>query len=441
MGTIEQPLTLLVNGRVLDRNGERTADVLVDAVGGVIVATGSDLLDEGADATIVDVTGCVIAPGLVDLRVHLREPGDEAAENVITGSRAAARGGYTAVVAMPDTHPCLDSAETWHLVRRAAESALCEVSPAAAISVGRQGVELAPMAELADLGVRLFTDDGIGVQDPQFLRRALEYAGSIVVDDGARVVLAQRPEVAELGAGTHMHEGVWSVRLGLAGQPALAEELMVMRDLALARSIGVAIHFQQLSTRGSVELVRAAKAEGLAVTADVGPHHFSLTDAACADYDPRFKVRPPLRTDGDVAAIRAGLADGTIDAIATDHAPHTPDSKERPFDQAPSGMLGLETALAVALADSGLGLAELLPLMSWQPAAIAGLGHRHGRPIEAGEPANLVVIDPDRRWTVRGIDLASKATNTPFEGRELNGKVRHTVYDGELVVIDGKATR
>ncbi len=440
MSPTPNPLTLLANGRILDRIGDRRADVLVDATTGQVVATGTDLLEDGREARVLDIAGCVVAPGLVDLHAHLREPGGEAAETVLTGSRAAARGGFTAVVAMPDTHPCLDSAETWHLVRRAAETALCDVIPAGAVSVGRRGVELAPMAELARLGVRVFTDAN-GIQDPRFMRRALEYAGSIVPTDGVPVVVATHGEVAELSAGTHMHEGAWSVRLGLGGQSALAEELMVMRDLALARSTGARIHFQHLSTRRSIELIRAAKAEGLAVTAAVTPHHFSLTDAACAGYDPRFKVQPPLRPADDLAAVRAALADGTIDAIATDHAPHSPDAKERPFDQAPPGMLGLETALAVALADSGLGLAALLPLLSWQPAVIAGLGDRHGRPIEAGEPANLIVVDPDHRWTVRGQDLASNATNTPFEGRELNGKVRHTVYDGELVVIDGEATR
>ena len=238
-----------------------------------------------------------------------------------------------------------------------------------------------------------------------------------------------------------MHEGEWSSRLGLGGQPAEAEELMVMRDIALARLTGVRVHFQHLSTAGSVAMVRAAKAGGLPVTAEATPHHFTLTDACCAGYDANFKVHPPLRTEGDVEAIKVGLRDGTIDAIATDHAPHTQDAKEQPFDQAPPGMIGLETALAVAMSELGMGLGELLPLLSWQPAAIAGLAARHGRPIEVGNAANLAVIDPEHRWTVNGTDMASKSINTPFEGRELTGRVRHTIHDGELVVENGEATR
>jgi dihydroorotase len=238
-----------------------------------------------------------------------------------------------------------------------------------------------------------------------------------------------------------MHEGEWSARLGLGGQPSEAEELMVMRDITLARLTGVRVHFQHLSTAGSVAMVRAAKAGGLPVTAEATPHHFSLTDACCADYDANFKVHPPLRTADDVAAIKAGLRDGTIDAIATDHAPHTPDAKERPFDEAPPGMLGLETALAVALAELDLPLAELLPMLSWQPAAIAGVADRHGRPLEVGSPANLAVVDLEHEWTVSGSALASLASNTPFEGRTLKGKVRHTVLQGEVVVENGEVQR
>src|SRR5690606_1265527 len=233
----------------------------------------------------------------------------------------------------------------------------------------------------------------------------------------------------------------WSSRLGIPGQPAEAEELMVMRDIALARLTGARVHFQHLSTAGSVELVRRAKAAGLRVTAEATPHHFTLTDECCATYDAVFKVHPPLRTDADVAAVRAGLADGTIDAIATDHAPHPAHEKEQPLDKTPPGMLGLETALAVALTELDLPLAKVLALMSWQPAAIAQVDDRHGGPIVPGRPANLCVIDPDTTWVVRGADMASRSTNTPFEGRTLRGKVRHTIHDGEVVVLDGEAQR
>jgi dihydroorotase len=254
-------------------------------------------------------------------------------------------------------------------------------------------------------------------------------------------VLAQHCEVAALSEGGVMHEGEWSARLGLGGQPSEAEELMVMRDIALARLTGTRIHFQHLSTAGSVAMVRAAKAGGLPVTAEATPHHLSLTDACCAGYDATFKVHPPLRTEHDVAAIKAGLADGTIDAIATDHAPHTPDTKERPFDEAPPGMLGLETALGVALTELDLPLASVVALLSWRPAAIAGLGRSQGRPIREGSPANLAVIDTAATWTVAGRALASRARNTPFEGRTLRGRVRHTIFRAEPVVVDGEATR
>jgi dihydroorotase len=267
------------------------------------------------------------------------------------------------------------------------------------------------------------------------MRRALEYAG------GLGVTLAQHCEDAALAGGGHMHEGEWSSRLGIPGQPAEAEELMVMRDIALSRLTGARVHLQHLSTAGSVAMVRAARAEGLAVTAEATPHHFTLTDASCAGFDPVFKVNPPLRTQADVTAIKAGLADGTLDAIATDHAPHAPHLKEQPFDQAPPGMLGLETALALALTELDLPLDEIIALLSWRPAAIAGIADRHGGRIEPGRPANLCVIDPAAAWVVDPDRLASRARNTPYAGRKLTGRVRHTLWRGEAVVVDGEAQR
>jgi dihydroorotase len=267
------------------------------------------------------------------------------------------------------------------------------------------------------------------------MRRALEYAR------GLGVTLAQHCEDDVLAAGGAMHEGAWSARLGIPGQPAEAEEVMVMRDIALARLTGGAVHFQHLSTRRSIDLVTAAKAEGLAVTCEATPHHFTLTDASCAGFDPVFKVNPPLRTDDDVAAVRAGLAAGTVDCIATDHAPHAPEAKEQPFDQAPPGMLGLETALALALTHLDLQIAEVLALLSWRPAALIGAGGAHGGPIAEGRPANLCVIDPAATWTVDPGALASRSRNTPYAGMELTGRVRHTVLAGEPVVIDGEAQR
>jgi dihydroorotase len=416
-------------GRVVDATGERRADVVVED--GRVAAVGEGL---AADVEL-DAGGCLVAPGLVDLHTHLRQPGKEEAETVETGARAAALGGFTCVLAMPNTDPAIDSAGVAREVLALGRGACCEVRTSAAITVGRAGERLAPMAELADLGVRFFTDDGTGVQDTRLMRRAMEYAR------GLGVTLAQHCEDAGLANGGHMHEGAWSSRLGIAGQPSEAEELMVMRDLALARLTGATVHFQHLSTRRSVALVAEAKAAGIAVTCEATPHHLTLTDARCASYDAVFKVNPPLRTDDDVAAVRAGLADGTVDCIATDHAPHAPETKELPFDQAPPGMLGLETALALALTNLDLPPARVLELLSWRPARILGADDAHGGPVAPGRPANLCVVDPAATWTVDAGRLASRSRNTPYAGMELTGRVRHTVLHGEPVVVDGEAQR
>ncbi len=428
-------VVVLRGGDVVDATGRRRADVAIGADGRV-EAIGPDLDPAGTSARVLDAGGCVVAPGLVDLHTHLRQPGKEEAETIETGSRAAALGGFTAVVAMPNTEPAIDCAAVVREVLELGRAAqLCDVHSSGAITVGRKGERLAPFAEMAALGVRLFTDDGSGVQDGRLMRRAMEYAC------GLRVTLAQHCEDSALAAGGHLHEGEWSSRLGIAGQPAEAEELMVMRDLALARLTGATVHFQHLSTAGSVAMVREARGRGVHVTAEATPHHFTLTHAACAGYDPVFKVNPPLRTDADVAAVRVGLGDGALDAIATDHAPHAPETKELPFDQAPPGMLGLETALALALTELALPIEQVLALLSWQPARIAGLTDAHGGPIEVGRPANLVVIDPAAEWVVDPTKLASRSRNTPFAGRHLRGRVRHTLLHGEPVVIDAEAQR
>ncbi len=428
-----QQAVLIRGGTVIDATGKRVADVLVR--GGLIVAVGLDLEDAVAGARVLDATSCIVSPGLVDLHTHLREPGREEAETVETGARAAALGGYTAVVAMPNTDPPIDCAAVVRQVLALGASAACEVAVAGAITQARAGKLLAPLAEMAELGVRLFTDDGNGVQDARMMRRALEYASAL------GVTLAQHCEDASLAAGGHMHEGEWSSRLGIPGIPGEAEELMVMRDLALSRLTRAPVHFLHLSTASSLETVRQAKKAGAQVTAEVAPHHFSLTDAALASYDTVYKVNPPLRTALDVAAVKQALADGTVDAIATDHAPHAQEEKEAPFDQAPPGMLGLETALALALTELDLPVERVLALLSWQPAAIAGLAARHGGPVADGMPANLCVIDPDAAWVVDPSRLASRSRNCPYAGRALTGRVRHTLLRGEPVVIDGEAQR
>ena len=431
---------VITGGTIVDQQGERRADVAVDPQSGRIVEVTDSIAPSPAD-TSLDAGGCVVSPGFVDLHVHLREPGKEEAETIETGSRGAALGGFTAVVAMPNTDPAQDSVAVVEFVREQGRRAgLCEVLPSGCITIGRAGERLAPFGELAGVGVHLFTDDGNGVQDPLLMRRALEYAGPL------GIVLAQHCEVAALTKGAVMHEGSCCSRLGLPGWPALAEELMVHRDIELVRLTGTPMHLLHLSTAKSVELVRAAKADGLPVTAEATPHHFTLTDEQLAGYDPVFKVNPPLRTAADIAAIVHGLADGTIDAIATDHAPHAPHTKEVPLDQAPPGMLGLETALALALtrlhhSAPAMPLRDVIAALSWKPAAIAGVADRHGRPVAVGEPANLAVFDPGLEWTVSATGMASKSRNTPYAGRSVRGKVRHTVLHGTPTVVDGRATR
>ncbi len=433
---------VIKGGEVVDATGRRRADVRIK---GRRIAEVGEGLEPGPSARVLDAGGCLVAPGLVDLHTHLRQPGREEAETIETGARAAALGGYTAVVAMPNTEPAIDNAGVAQQVLDLGRPSAAEVAVAGAITLGRAGTSLAPLGELAELGVRLFTDDGSGVQDGALMRRALEYGR------GLGVVLAQHCEDEALAGDGAMHEGVWSSRLGIPGMPAAAEEVMVARDLSLCRLTGACVHFLHLSTAGSLDLVRRAKAEGLPVTAEVAPHHFTLTEAAVADYDPVFKVNPPLRTDDDVAAVRAALEDGTVDAIATDHAPHAPEAKDLPFDQAPPGMLGLETALALSLTElDRLPIERILALLSWQPARIAGLaaddrragGHSaHGGPLVAGADANLCVIDPEAAWVVDPARLASRSRNTPYAGRTLRGRVRHTVLRGEPTVVDGEAQR
>jgi dihydroorotase len=425
--------TLITGGTLLDQAGERRGDVAVES--GRIVEVGTGLQAREGD-TVLDATGCIVSPGFVDLHVHLREPGKEEAETIETGSRGAALGGFTAVVAMPNTDPAQDTVAVVEFVRAQGERAgLCEVLPSGCITVGRAGERLAPFGELAAVGVKLFTDDGNGVQDAALMRRALEYAGPL------GITLAQHCETASLTKGAVMHEGACCSHLGLPGWPALAEELMVFRDIELVRITGVPMHFLHLSTARSVQLVRQAKAEGLPITAEAAPHHFTLTDECLTGFDPVFKVNPPLRTPADISAIKAGLADGTIDAIATDHAPHAPHTKEAPLDQAPPGMLGLETALGLSIAELDMPLVDIVAALSWKPAAIAGVADRHGRPLVVGESANLTVFDRNVEWAVAPAKLASKSRNTPYVGRRLRGRVRHTVFRGDAVVVDGVATR
>jgi dihydroorotase len=337
---------------------------------------------------------------------------------------------------MPNTDPPQDSVAVIDFVREQGKRAgLVDVVPSGCITLGRQGESLAPMAELSLAGVTLFTDDGNGVQDAALMRRALEYAR------GLGVTLAQHCEVTELTKGAVMNECSCCTDLGLPGWPAIAEELMVFRDIELVRITGASMHFLHLSTKRSVELVRAAKRDGLPITAEVTPHHLSLNQELLASYDSVYKVNPPLRSAEDIRALKDGLRDGTIDAIATDHAPHPRRDKEMSLDLAPPGMLGLETALGVVLAEGMCEIRDVVALMSWNPAKIARIGSTHGLDVAAGANANLCVFDPELTWSVDPDRLASKSTNTPYAGKTLRGRVRHTIFKGTATVIDGQAQK
>jgi dihydroorotase len=407
---------------------------------GVIAAVGTGL--EADDAEVVEARGgsggLVALPGLVDLHTHLREPGREDAETVETGTAAAALGGFTAVHAMANTDPVADTAgvveQVWRLGREAGH---CDVFPVGAVTVGLAGERLAELGAMADSAaqVRVFSDDGRCVSDAVLMRRALEYVKAF---DGVVAQHAQEPRLTE---DAQMNEGELSGRLGLRGWPAVAEEAIVARDCLLAAHVESRLHVCHVSTAGSVEIVRWAKSKGWNVTAEVCPHHLLLTDELAATYDPLYKVNPPLRSAADVEALRGGLADGTIDAVATDHAPHPHEDKDCEWQAAAFGMLGLETALSVVqqtMVDTGLldwaGVAER---MSARPARIGRLSG-HGRPLAVGEPANVVLYDPSATQVVDPSGLASLSRNTPYAGRELPGRVVATFLRGTPTVLDGK---
>ena len=424
---------LFKGARVVDPASGRDeiGDVLVD--GGVIAAP------RASSGTVLDCEGLVLAPGLVDLHTHLRQPGREDKETVETGCRSAALGGFTAVTPMANTDPVADNAAVIHEVLDLARAAgICEVFPVGAITRGLEGEGMAELGEMFDAGVRVFSDDGRCVPNARVLRNALTYVSAF---EGA--VIAEHCEDASLAEGGQMHEGSVSSSLGLAGQPREAEEVVVARDLAVARLSGGRLHLCHLSSAGSVEMVRRAKTEGLRVTAEVTPHHLVFGEEDLVTYDTNMKMNPPLRSDGDRSALRAALADWTIDVVATDHAPHAVEEKEAEFDQAPFGTIGLETALAALLTHlvepGELSLSRAIEAMSTTPARILG-AHDHGGPIAPGRPANLIAFDPAAGWTVEP-PFASKSRNSAFLGRGLRGKVVHTMLRGVLVVADGKAQR
>lgn len=419
--------------RAMLPGGERT-DLLIGQ--GRIIETGTGL--SAAGARVHDADGLVALPGLVDLHTHLREPGREDAETVETGTRAAARGGFTAVHAMANSSPVADTAgvvEQVYMLGR--DAGWAEVRPVGAVTVGLEGRQLAELGAMADsrARVRVFSDDGHCVSDPVLMRRALEYVKAF---DGVIAQHAQEPRLTE---GAQMNEGAVSAVLGLAGWPAVAEESIIARDMLLARHVDSRLHVCHVSTAGSVELIRWAKQRGIKVTAEVTPHHLWLTDELVRSYDPVFKVNPPLRTEEDVMALRAGLADGTIDIVATDHAPHPSEAKECEWAQAAMGMTGLETALSVlqlTMVETGMiGWPDVARITSAMPARIGALPDQ-GRPLNVGEPAHITLLDPAARRRVEPSTMATKGRNSPFAGRELTGAVIATFYAGHPTVLDGR---
>ena len=416
--------------------GSRVDIVVTDGIISEIVPAGG-----GREADLViEGRGGVVLPGFVDLHTHLREPGREDAETIASGTAAAALGGFTAVHAMANTMPVADSAGVVEMVwRRGQEAGHCDVHPVGAVTMGLAGEHLAELGAMADSAarVRVFSDDGVCVSDPQLMRRALEYVKAF---DGVIAQHAQDPRMTE---GAQMNEGALSGVLGLRGWPSVAEESIIARDVLLAEHVGSRVHICHLSTRGSVDIVRWAKDRGIDVTAEVTPHHLILTEELARTYDPRYKVNPPLRTADDVEAVRAGLADGTIDAVATDHAPHAREDKDCEWAAGAFGMLGLETAFSVVMetmvVEGRLDWHGVADRMSVRPARIAQIADQ-GRPIEVGEPATLVVVDPTGTWRVDADLSASRSANTPFAGREFPGRVLHTILRGRPTVIDGVLT-
>lgn len=418
------PSILITNGTVLDPSQvfERRVDILIRD--GKIAAVGKNL---GKADRVIDASGCFVTPGLIDVHVHFREPGDEEEEDIASGSAAAVAGGFTSVCVMPNTKPPLDNEGQIEFVLREAQRVnLANVYPTGAITRGREGKELAEMGLMRQRGAVAFTDDGVGVAEANVMRKALQYAGMF------DVVLMQHCEEPTLGHGA-MHAGIVATTLGLPGVPAEAEQLMIARDVLLNRTINCPYHVQHISTAWSVELVRRAKKDGLRVTCEVSPHHLLLTDESCRSYDTNFKMNPPLRTAADVKACVEGVIDGTIDCLATDHAPHLAEEKELEFQYAPNGIIGLECALALyikALIDPGhIPWMKLVELMTTKPAEIVKLNKGT---LREGADADVTIIDPNLEWTIDKEQFVSKSRNCPFHGWKVKGRATMTIVNGEV---------
>jgi dihydroorotase len=420
--------SLLRGGRVVDPSQKLDAVVDVLLIDGKVAGVGPDLA-YSEDTRVVDCAGLVVTPGLIDVHVHLREPGEEHKETIATGAAAAAAGGYTAICAMPNTRPPIDDpAAVGFVAAEGRRAGKARVYPVGCISIGRAGERLAPVGEMVQAGAVAITDDGSPVMDSGLMRLALEYAQAFGIP------VADHPEDLGLVRDGHMNEGIVSTRLGLGGKPNAAEDIHIVRDLLLAELTGGHIHLQHVSTRFGVESIRQAKARGVRVTAEASPHHLVLTHEAVEGYRTEAKMNPPLRAEEDVAAVRAGLADGTLDTVATDHAPHHYDEKEAAFADAPNGIVGLETALGIMLGrvvgEGVIDLSTMVERMSCAPARAFGLP---GGTLAEGSPADVTVFDPEAVWTVDPSQFLSKSRNTPFAGWELKGRAVRTIVDGRTV--------
>lgn len=429
-------------GKLIDSTGVRYGDLLIEE--GMIAAS-EEKIEFSKDYVEIDASGLVVTPAFVDLHTHLRQPGHES-ETILSGSRAGVLGGYGALLAMPNTVPAIDSAEIVRYVQNLAKTAALDVYVTGSITKGRLGETMTEMSKMADLGVRLFTDDGSGVQNAQLMRRALEYA------KGIGVTLAQHCEDSELANGGAINEGAISSILGVRGIPNAAEDVMVARDIELVRLTGARMHFLHISTKRAAAMVASAKAEGLPITAEVTPHHLALSDERLSDFNPLFKVNPPLRSEIDRSGLWDALLGNVFDAVATDHAPHANSSKEIPLDQASFGMLGLQSAFGVVLGGlrSRLNLSvgvnsipddvlmQLVGLFTWRPARIAQIDQSHGGPLVKGRPANVTIFDPDYRWLLATEELVSLSKNSPYFDTQLVGKVLYTFVNGDLKVSEGE---
>lgn len=426
---------IIKNGTIVNpaKGQHETGDVVIE--NGIVTAVGGASDTEGAD--VYDAAGCFVLPGLIDMHVHLREPGQEAKEDIHTGTQAAAAGGITRVATMANTAPVIDKASVLRDVqKRAEEAGVVKVSVIGAVSQNLEGKRLSEMGDMAAAGAAAFSDDGHYIESANFMRRAMEYAhmfGKMVIDHAEDMTMCQ---------GGYMNEGAVSYRIGVTGRPAAGEDLAVARDIILSKLTGCHVHIAHVSSKGAVEFIRKAKAEGVSVTAEVTAQHLFFTDDCLREYDTAFKMAPPIRTEEDRQALIQGVIDGTIDAIMTDHAPHTNEEKDVPFCCAPNGIAGLETSLSAVLTElyhkGALSIDRIAELMAVNPARLLGV---EGGVLEEGAPADVTVIDPDRAWTVHGNDLYTKALFTPFEGVTLTGKAVLTVVDGEIVMKEGKVLK